>query len=194
MAQFEIAYATTNKNEGGYVNDAADKGGETYAGITRLNYPTWAGWAIIDDLKRATGFPAILTANTQLQTLKVQFYRTEYWNALSLDIVNAQSVANELYDTSVNMGKVIEGKFLQQILNAFNYNTTATNHLYYADLIVDGNVGPKTIAALNTNPNPELILAALNCDQGARYLDIAINDSTQRKFMKGWFAQRVLLT
>jgi len=43
--------------EGGYSNDIDDAGGETYAGISRNNFPDWYGWTIIDDLKDEINFP-----------------------------------------------------------------------------------------------------------------------------------------
>jgi len=42
----------TLKHEGGYANHSADKGGETYRGITRKNNPNWQGWKYIDEVKR----------------------------------------------------------------------------------------------------------------------------------------------
>jgi lysozyme family protein len=39
----------TLRNEGYYVNDKDDSGGETYRGISRVNFPKWAGWAIEEE-------------------------------------------------------------------------------------------------------------------------------------------------
>ena len=40
---FEQAVDAVLKEEAGYANDPADKGGETICGITRKNYPSWPG-------------------------------------------------------------------------------------------------------------------------------------------------------
>jgi len=48
---FSPAYAIVKVNEGGYVNDPVDKGGETYAGIARNIFGSWEGWSIIDAKK-----------------------------------------------------------------------------------------------------------------------------------------------
>lgn len=44
MADFKIAFDITNKTEAGYANNPDDSGGETYAGISRNNWPYWEGW------------------------------------------------------------------------------------------------------------------------------------------------------
>ena len=48
MADFLTAYAPLARYEGGWCNDPADRGGETYAGIARNFFPAWPGWALID--------------------------------------------------------------------------------------------------------------------------------------------------
>ena len=46
MSDFNIAFEKTLLAEGGYkLTDVAnDKGGQTYAGITRRDHPAWQGW------------------------------------------------------------------------------------------------------------------------------------------------------
>jgi lysozyme family protein len=61
---------------------------------------------------------------------------------------------------------------------------------------VDGVVGPGTItalkAALATAPYYRLcILRALDCLQGARYIELAEKDSKFETFMAGWLRTRV---
>ena len=50
-AIFEIAYKISMKLEGYYSNSLNDKGGETVNGISRVYFPEWAGWKIVDELK-----------------------------------------------------------------------------------------------------------------------------------------------
>ena len=52
MADFHKALKRTAKYEGGYVNDPADAGGETYKGISRRANPKWDGWQLIDAHKK----------------------------------------------------------------------------------------------------------------------------------------------
>ena len=116
MANFDIAYKRTCKFEGGWVNDDADSGKETYKGISRAANPKWAGWAIIDQYKKKSNFPKNLDSDVKLQELVKQCYRNNYWNNVWGDKINHQDVADDLYDTAVNMGvatsiKLVERQF-----------------------------------------------------------------------------------
>ena len=49
-AQKALEY--TGQNEGGYVNNIADKGQETFNGLSRVYNPDWEGWAKVDEAKK----------------------------------------------------------------------------------------------------------------------------------------------
>lgn len=99
MANFITAYKLTAGNEGGYVNDSDDKGGETYCGITRKNFPKWAGWVIVDEYPMHTG--DILHS---LDDLVITFYKTNFWDKIGGDDFEDQDLANQVYDSSINIG------------------------------------------------------------------------------------------
>lgn len=44
-----LPIAAESAKEGGYANVLGDKGGETYMGISRVYWPSWPGWPVIDD-------------------------------------------------------------------------------------------------------------------------------------------------
>jgi len=113
MANFEEAYKRTCRFEGGYSNDKNDSGGETYKGISRKNNPKWSGWSIIDSCKKKSNFPKILDYNDKLQSLVKDCYRSNYWEPISGDKIENQKVANDLYDTAVNMGVATSIKLSQ---------------------------------------------------------------------------------
>lgn len=188
MADFKAAYAKTMKIEGGYAADKDDSGGETWKGIARNYHPNWAGWAIVDSFKNKTGFEANLYASQTLQRLVLEFYKKEFWDVMRLDELYHQYIAEEMFDTGVNMNHIIAVEFLQRSLNSTNRNGKE-----YPDVIVDGRVGPKTIAAMNNHPKPINVLKLLNCQQGVRYMDIARHNPVQEKFMNSWLS-RVTLT
>ena len=153
MANFDEAFDITMGHEGGYVNDPNDAGGETYRGISRRYHPTWSGWNVIDDTK-----PHI--DHNELDPYVREFYEAHYWDRLRLDEFDDQEIAEEMFDTAVNMGVGRAGRFLQESLNYLNRNES----LFY-DLVVDGKIGPATLAALNeitSHGDEEILLVMLN--------------------------------
>lgn len=186
MGEFKQAYAETFKVEGGYSNNKKDPGGETWRGIARTKHPQWVGWVIVDSLRKQKDFPGNLALSQPLQYQVLTFYRTEFWDRLLLDQVKTQKIANKLYDIAVNTGVVTAGRFLQKALNVLNQNGK-----YYADLKPDGQVGNKTITALNSHPRQDVVFKALNVLQGSYYISISENNDQLESFINGWFEQRV---
>src|SRR5262245_44928089 len=104
MAKFEPALEELLKLEGGYSNDPHDPGGETYAGITRRDWPNWDGWKEIDAAKKFAG--GYLYHNAHLGSLKISvanFYHANYWRPWFVEIVS-QQVASKIFQHYVNMG------------------------------------------------------------------------------------------
>lgn len=168
-------------HEGGYSNNPNDRGGETYRGISRRNFPMWSGWAVIDAHKGKPGFPESLATVPGLQKLVHGFYKMEFWNRLSLDQVNDQRIAEEMFDTAVNCGVGIAGSFLQRALNVTNRAGRD-----YPNLVVDSQVGPKTVGMLNMHRKPSDVLKVLNILQGNRYIEICEARESQEEFASGW--------
>lgn len=105
MANFEEAYKRTSKFEGGYVNDPQDAGGETYNGISRKANPAWEGWKIVDEQKKKSNFPSNLKSRkNELDNMERSLYKSNYWDKVWGDKIKLQEVANDMYDTAVNMG------------------------------------------------------------------------------------------
>ena len=121
MAEFEQAYAPLRGFEGGWCNDVGDAGGETYGGIARNFFPHWQGWAIIDAAKNhsswrqgANAFSRHLASIPGLTDLVTEWFRVEWWSRLGLARF-PQSVANEIFEQSVNLGRGGAGKYLQRL-------------------------------------------------------------------------------
>jgi len=181
MADFITAYNIVKKIEGGYINDPVDSGGETYKGVARKKHQSWKGWIIIDAEKKLNDFPKSLERNLALQQLVKVFFKDFFWDTLSLDKINNQLIANELFDTGVNMGVSIAGRFLQRSLNVSNRVGKD-----YPNLVVDGNVGPKTVETFNKHKRPDVIYKIMNCLQGERYVSICEEKESQERFLFGW--------
>ena len=73
--------------EGGYVNSPLDRGGETFRGISRKNWPEWEGWKTVDDIKvaRADTFKIVLMEDADLLFKVMEFYRQKFWNEVHGD-------------------------------------------------------------------------------------------------------------
>lgn len=187
MADFDEAYLITSKIEGGYSNDPADPGGETYKGIARNKDPYWEGWAIVDNYKTQPNFPKNMYNDEQLNSNIKSFYREKYWNINKLDEFASQPLANEMYDTGVNMGVGKAAHFLQLTLNVLNKNGTL-----YPDITEDGKVGRNTLQALNacvSRVGAEVVYKILNILQGKYYIDIMVKNPTQEKYTLGWLSR-----
>lgn len=185
MADFSAAFEITSAHEGGYVKDPVDRGGETYRGIARVHHPDWPGWARVDVQRGKAGFPKSLDKDSALQDAVKAFYKAAFWDRFSGDELPDQAVANELYDTAVNMGVRRAVRFLQSSLNLLNRNQTD-----YEDLLVDGWFGGKTLTTLakllKKDRNSDALVKLMNIEQGARYVEIMAGDSSQERFARGW--------
>lgn len=161
-------------NEGGYSNDPRDAGGETNWGIT-VRTARGAGYnGPMRDMPRETAF---------------DIYFRQYVAAPGFDKVATASmpIAYELVDTGVNMGPKVASTFLQRALNGLNRNAKD-----YADIAVDGAIGPATLAALRAflarrgAEGEKRLLTLLNALQGERYLSLAEGRAANEAFLYGW--------
>jgi lysozyme family protein len=144
------------KWEGGYVNDPLDKGGCTNMGVTLAAYQKH-----ID----AKGTCADVKAMTKED---FEIVLREYWNRWKADQINNQSIANILVDWVWGSG-VWGIKKPQKILG----------------VVADGQVGDKTIAAVNAY-DPQKLFAIIYVSR-LQFLDnIVKNNPSQERFIKGW--------
>lgn len=184
MANFVEAYNITLGHEGGYANDPDDVGGETYKGISRAYNPGWSGWNIIDKLKTEPGFPQTAYEDGSLDLSVKQFYKSNYWDVNLLDRVTDQFIANEMFDTGVNMGVTRAARFLQESLNLLNKNGSI-----YDDIVEDGKVGRNTLRALSaclTYRGNTYLYKLMNILQGEHYISYMTQSPTQEKYAFGW--------
>lgn len=175
MAKFEIAEKITGGNEGLYANNPADTGGETWAGISRNNFPTWSGWIIIDDIKSKYGKSATIInkygrLDPQLKIKETSFWKINFWDVNKLDQFKDQQVANTVYDFGVNSGTVRAAKFLQKVLG----------------VVEDGKIGPITLAKLNAS-NQKEVHGKYNAAREAAYRSWA--KGSQAQFLKSWLSR-----
>lgn len=181
---FINAYNETMENEGGYSCDPNDRGGETYKGITRKNFPGWPGWPIVDKHKPLKNGEII--HSPELDTLVQSFYKEKFWDVNNLDIIDMTipDLAEKMFDAGVNVGAGKAAKWFQSSLNLLNRNQKS-----YPDIKVDGGIGSGSIKAmqscLKTNP-PKRLITVFAIYQGEFYKDIMEKDPTQEQYV-GWF-------
>jgi lysozyme family protein len=162
--------------EGGYSDHPADKGGPTMYGVTQA-------------VARAHGYAGPM--RDMPLGVAQSIYRKKYFASPGFESVYLLSplIAEEMFDTGVNMGTSVPGPWLQRLLNAFNDAKT--------DLVVDGTIGPATITALRLYLNKRgsdgeiVMVRGLNCLQGARYLELSEKREQNRAFIYGWLKNRV---
>jgi len=106
-------------DEGGYVNDPADTGGETKYGISKKQYPNL-------DIK-----------NLSLDAAK-EIYKRDYWDKYQCEKI-PDSLKYVYFDMCVNMGGKRAVLILQQAAYCKGYH----------DLKVDGILGPITLKSIN---------------------------------------------
>lgn len=149
------------KWEGGFVNDPDDLGGATNKGVTLSTYMQYC---------RKKGYP--VPTVERLKNLSdrewTEILKTMYWDRWKADQIVDQSVANILVDWVWASGA--HGiKIPQRLLG----------------VTVDGIVGPKTIAAVNSR-NPRELFDLIKIARFDFIEDICRKRPVNNKFKRGW--------
>lgn len=181
MAKVELLLPKILKWEGGFVNDPADSGGATNKGVT---LDTYKHYCKLHKLKPPTVADLkAITDDTVLAILKEFF-----WDKMRADEINNQSIANLCVNTLWGSGT--------------GYIKTIQSVLCVKQ---DGVVGPKTLAAINGNPNQKTLfdklwkrrkkffedivasnVAAYERKIGRKATERELLTHTKKRFLKGW--------
>jgi len=175
MAIFDLSFEKVLFIEGGYKlhTISGDRGGMTFAGISRIAWPDWTGWLLIDGGE---------TTGPRIEAMVYQFYKDNYWDVIKGGEIAFQNVAFMIYDFAVNAGIKVSVKIAQKIVGAKD----------------DGILGPKTLDKINSYVVDELTEKLFVMEFSNRkvfhYKNICINDTRRRKdeiysnlkFLCGW--------
>lgn len=182
MADFSISYRITEKNEGGYANNSADRGGETYKGVARNYWNIPEIWNHVDktkaDILAQSGKISVrelnsrLAKNIPLQQNIVRFYKYHFWDKYNLSDVNDQKVANRLYDMIVNGGDGVVKYVIRPMLGV-KAGTTLSK---------------LDIRVINTIDSA-VAIERLKDKMAQYYKNIAAKNPSQRQFLTGWLAR-----
>jgi lysozyme family protein len=157
-ADIEDALVFTLRNEGGYTDHPADKGGPTNKGITIRRLSEYLGRrATKDEVK-----------NMNYEVLKL-IYRKYYWDAMNLDKVLDQSIATALFDMGVLCGTGTAARLCQDVLKIDQTKR----------------MDAKTLDAMNSTTDEKFIPEFANRII-QRFEDIVKNNPSQEVFLKGW--------
>lgn len=167
--------------EKGFVDHPSDSGGPTNHGVTEATARANGYHGPMQDLPRSFAY---------------DLYVRRYFIEPGFDRVAAISepIAAELADSGVNFGPSVPSVWFQRWLTAFN-----RQGVDYPDLRADGVIGRVTLRSLELfldkrrKENGESVMvAALNCTQGNRYLELAERREKDEDFLFGWVRHRVL--
>ena len=162
--------------EGGFVDHPNDRGGPT-------------NWGITERVARQHGFTGDMRDLPREEAVRI--YENDYWYKPNLHRVSevSMSAAVKLADMGVNMGPALAGRTLQRWLNVFNGRNP--------NLATDGIIGPRTLEGLTNFVNRRgadgevVLVRAINCTQGHRYLEITEGRQANESFIFGWIKNRV---
>lgn len=168
--------------EAGYVNNPADKGGETNHGITAATAAEYKA-----DLVRLFNWSGRMIDLTEPMALYI--FRVGWWDRLHCTELLAVHpfIADRIFDFGVNAGRGAAGTNLQRILNVMNRMQKD-----YKDISTQGSIGPETLGALKSyvakrGNDGVLNLIQLLIDlQGAHYVQVSEKREFNETFMSGW--------
>lgn len=156
------------RNEGGYVNDPDDSGGETYKGISRKFWPYWIGWKSIDSLKKHSNFPEIISQKTIIDISVKAFYKVNFWDKMNLKLIVNENSVLQLFDMAINSGIKRAVKIAQRVCGVAQ----------------DGIIGPLTAFQINS-------MGYQFTDQYIKgriefYESLVEKKPRNKKFLSGW--------
>lgn len=163
LSPWERAARWILKAEGGYANVPGDRGGETNYGLT------WP--AVLEAIQRG-----VLPRGTTVRDLTAEqallVYRACYYgDARCMDMPPAVGLA--VFDAAVHSGIGRSVRWLQDTLNDLG-----------ACLVVDGQAGFQTVAALQAQPQGAVLDALL--ERRREFLRELAKKPKQAQFSNGW--------
>ena len=157
MTRFSACLPHILRYEGGYVNDANDRGGATNQGVTQRVYDTWRAAQHLA--------PASVVHITPAEVATI--YERDYWTVAGCPSM-PEPLDLAVFDAAVNSGPKRAVVWLQRAIGV-------------AD---DGILGPRTLAAVRA-AEPRA-LAGRMIEQREASLRKFATAPGQAKFLKGW--------
>lgn len=156
--RFDQLIGAVLEHEGGLADDPDDPGGITKYGISLRSYPHLGRDGI---------------RNLTIPQARDIYYR-DWWRRLRCSEIQDDRLAQKLLDTAVNVGIRPGTRILQHAL-----------HDAGLPVLVDGVIGPQTLAAAN-RANPDALLAGMRRLQAEHYKALIKRNPKLAKFERGW--------
>lgn len=170
---FPAAIKVILGHEGGLTNDKDDHGGITNFGLTIM----WLNGHA--DPQKYVGHPMPWTPDDvrhMTKDLASRIYKECLWDVNHYEKIDDALVATKVFDMAVNFGEFGGEKLAQRACNMCGWQP---------QLMVDGNVGDKSFAAMNGIERTQL-LRSMCARAEERYNGIVEHDPSQKKFLHGW--------
>ena len=155
-ADFKLAISKILKNEGGYISDPVDPGGETQFGISKRSYPNI-------DIKNLTKNQAI------------NIYFKDYWLKNNLQDLFDQKLAAKILDMVVNIGSKQTGLIISRAIRACGVKFNETEM-----------ITPKLIFMVNVLANKSALLSAIRSELAGYYRLLIQIRPQMNKYINGW--------
>ena len=158
--RFRYAVEMVLQHEGGYVYDPSDPGGETKFGISKRSYPHL-------DIANLTREDAIA------------IYRRDWWERYRIGEIEDVTIASKVLDLFVNVGPIQGATIVQRALHACGRR----------DVEIDGIMGSRTLAAINSVRPRSALLAAIKAEAAAYYRLLVERRPELRRFEQCWITR-----
>lgn len=173
MATFSKDLPEILLDEGIWSKTPGDSGLETAFGIDMASNPTWEGWPLVHQLLAAQVARKDWPSNVELMAMVTKYYRA-IWDHLLLDQMPDEPMAMSLFGGVINQGLYRCVVWLQTSLNSIDH-----------DVVVDGNFGAGTLAAVNA-ADQKWLLELFQTMRKAAYITTAAHQPNDRQFLRGW--------
>lgn len=152
MADYRIIIPFILEKEGGLSRATTDTASKSPApctinGVTGWHTNKGVTYSTFKSLSSKLGYqPSCSNFQNMPSDIWQSIFKKGYWDALNLDSVNSQAVANVAADFAWGAGPKTAAKKLQYAVNTVSGSS----------LVVDGVIGPKTIKAINASNQQQL--------------------------------------
>jgi len=188
MSDFKLAIPVVLRREGGFVDNLSDPGGATNFGVS-LRWLKAQGLlttlqaeegAVTQSEVRAVRDMAVTQSEVRAvrdmtEAQAEAFYNLYWWEKYGYGKIISQPIATKVFDTAVNLGPSPAHKIAQEAAIALGASLG----------VPDGQLGPKSIEAINSLPSVPL-LAGMQDLQAAFYKQLVLKNGAEKQFLAGW--------